>query len=79
MANGSILGVETDFAPARKAHPAFRVADLDDLRARLVQAGVPVKEDASLPSVRRFFAADPWGNRLEFVEAAVTAIPEGGS
>lgn len=73
------VGVENDFAPARKAHPALRVADLDALRARLAAGGVPVTNDAPLPGVRRFFAADPWGNRLEFVEAAVTALPEGGS
>ena len=74
------VGVEADFAPARKAHPGFRVADLDSLRARLETGGVLVTNDAPLPGVRRFFAADPWGNRLEFIEAtAVTALPECGS
>jgi len=64
------VGVEAGFAPARKAHPAFRVADLDGLRARLVAAGgILVNDDAALPGVRRFFASDPWGNRLEFVAA----------
>jgi len=74
------VGVEADFAPARKAHPAFRVADLDSLRARLENGGVPLTNDALVPGVRRFFVSDPWGNRLEFVEAtAVTALPECGS
>lgn len=63
------VGVEANFAPTRKAHPAFRVADLDGLRARLAAGGVAINDDAPLPGVRRFFASDPWGNRLEFVAA----------
>lgn len=62
------LGVQPDFAPARKAHPAFRVADLDALAARLAQAQVPVTWDQALPDVRRFYALDPFGNRLEFIQ-----------
>ena len=64
------IGVEQDFRPARKAHPAFAVFDLDELRERLQSAGVPVIEDGALPGTRRFYAEDPWGNRLEFVEIA---------
>jgi catechol 2,3-dioxygenase-like lactoylglutathione lyase family enzyme len=61
------IGVEKDFQPARKAHPAFAVSDLDGLRAILRGAGIEIVEDESLPGVSRFYAADPWGNRLEFV------------
>jgi catechol 2,3-dioxygenase-like lactoylglutathione lyase family enzyme len=57
------VGVEDDFRPARKAHPAFVVDDLDALAARLGD----VEWDDALPGVRRFYAADPWGNRLEFI------------
>jgi catechol 2,3-dioxygenase-like lactoylglutathione lyase family enzyme len=60
------VGVESDFAPARKAHPALRVssqAALDELAERLA----PVEWDDSIPGVRRFYARDPWGNRLELV------------
>jgi catechol 2,3-dioxygenase-like lactoylglutathione lyase family enzyme len=57
------VGVTQDFAPATKAHPAFAVDDLDALAARLGD----VQWDEELPGVRRFYAADPWGNRLEFV------------
>lgn len=64
------LGVERPFNPARKGHPAFLVDDLDDVRARLEKAGVTTSEDASLPGYRRFHAADPFGNRLEFVAPA---------
>ncbi|HEY2355550.1 MAG TPA: VOC family protein [Gaiellaceae bacterium] len=63
------IGVESGFAPALKAHPAFRVsADaLDDLAARVAAAGHTVEWDESLADVQRFFTADPWGNRLEIL------------
>ena len=63
------VGVEADFAPARKAHPALRVDDLEALAARLVESGVDVRWDGQIPGVARFYADDPWGNRLEFVSA----------
>jgi catechol 2,3-dioxygenase-like lactoylglutathione lyase family enzyme len=63
------LGVENDFTPARKAHPAFLVTDLPGLQSRLMAAGVAVIPDDSLPGVQRFYAADPFGNRLELIEA----------
>jgi catechol 2,3-dioxygenase-like lactoylglutathione lyase family enzyme len=62
------LGVERDFRPAKKAHPAFVAEDFDELRHELSARGINVVEDNSVPGVRRFFAEDPWGNRLEFVE-----------
>jgi len=62
------IGVESDFRPARKAHPAFAVRDLEELRARLVSRGFKIVDDDSLPGARRFYSEDPWGNRLEFVE-----------
>lgn len=61
------LGVDTPFTPARKAHPAFSVANLGALRERLEAAHVSTVEDTALPHVRRFYAPDPCGNRLEFV------------
>jgi catechol 2,3-dioxygenase-like lactoylglutathione lyase family enzyme len=65
------IGVEDPFAPARKAHPAFRVAAdaLDDLAGRLESAGERVEWDDSLPGVRRFYTADPWGNRIELAQS----------
>jgi catechol 2,3-dioxygenase-like lactoylglutathione lyase family enzyme len=63
------VGVEDDHRPAVKAHPALSVRDLDALAARLEAAGMPVEWDTSLPGVRRFYAADPWGNRIELVAA----------
>lgn len=62
------LGVEGDFRPARKAHPALLVADLESLRARLEAAGHPIRTDEPLPGFRRFYADDPFGNRIEFLQ-----------
>lgn len=62
------IGVESDFRPAKKAHPAFLVAELDKLRESLIAHGAKITDDDSLPGVRRFYAEDPWGNRLEFLE-----------
>ena len=63
------VGIEEPFASARKAHPAFRLAaaELDELAGRLESAGERVEWDDSLPGVRRFYTADPWGNRLELL------------
>lgn len=66
------IGVAGPFVPAVKAHPALRLAteaDLQELAARLEAADVPVTwaDPAEIPGVERFHAADPWGNRLEFV------------
>ena len=53
---------------ARKAHPAFVVADLDAMRRRLTDAGAEIVEDDSM-RVRRCYTADPFGNRIELVAA----------
>jgi catechol 2,3-dioxygenase-like lactoylglutathione lyase family enzyme len=62
------LGVETDFRPARKAHPGVLVSDLDTLVARLDATGETVAWDSELPGFRRIYVHDPFGNRLEFLE-----------
>ena len=62
------IGVEPDFRPAKKAHPAFAVSDLGKLRESLTARAVKITDDSSLPDTCRFFAEDPWGNRLEFLE-----------
>jgi catechol 2,3-dioxygenase-like lactoylglutathione lyase family enzyme len=67
---GLHLGVEEPFLPAKKAHPAFRAAALESLAERLRTAGAAVTWDDSVPGVRRFHSADPFGNRLEFQEAS---------
>jgi catechol 2,3-dioxygenase-like lactoylglutathione lyase family enzyme len=62
------LGVEADFRPARKAHPALRVDGLTALIVRCVNAGFPVERDVPLPGIERVKVADPFGNRIELVE-----------
>ena len=61
------LGVEADFRPARKAHPALLVDDLNALTARLAAAGQDVRWDDLLPGHRRCYVEDPCGNRLELL------------
>jgi len=61
------LGVEADFRPARKAHPALLVSDLRELVARLREAGVDVVDD-ELAGYYRIYVSDPFGNRLELME-----------
>ncbi|MDX3802084.1 VOC family protein [Streptomyces sp. AK04-3B] len=62
------LGVEPGFRPSRKAHPGLRVTGIEAYAARLAQHGVPIEWDDALPGHRRFYALDPVGNRLEFLE-----------
>jgi catechol 2,3-dioxygenase-like lactoylglutathione lyase family enzyme len=63
------LGVEADFRPAVKAHPALLVDDLDALAAALEAAGHGVRWDTDLPDVRRCYVDDPFGNRIELIAA----------
>jgi catechol 2,3-dioxygenase-like lactoylglutathione lyase family enzyme len=61
------LGVEALFAPARKAHPALLVEDLDGLATTLAAAGYQcTTADGEIPGVHRFHTHDPFGNRIEF-------------
>ena len=62
------LGVEEPFAPARRAHPGLVVDDLDDAARRVATTGQDVRWDADFPGYRRFYAHDPFGNRLEFLQ-----------
>ena len=62
------MGIEEPFTPQRKAHPAFRVVDLEAARMLFQVAGIAVTQDDSVPHVRRFYASDPFGNRLEFIQ-----------
>ncbi len=68
------LGVEEDFRPARKAHPAFVVSGLDDLCALLDRSGYPTRRTEDVPGSPQWYVDDPFGNRLELVPAG----PSGG-
>jgi diguanylate cyclase (GGDEF)-like protein/PAS domain S-box-containing protein len=64
------LGVEADFRPATKAHPALLVDDLDVVCQRIVAAGGTVRPADGLPGVFRVHTDDPFGNRIELIQAA---------
>ena len=68
------VGVEEGFVPARKAHPALLVepTQLEDMARRLTQEGAPVTWDEELAPLRRFYTADPWGNRIELIAAPLS-------
>ena len=70
FASGTVqihIGVEENFRPARKAHPALRCADYDDLITRLRAVKIEVIEADDIPGVRRAHVHDPFGNRIELV------------
>ena len=62
------LGVEDEFRPARKAHPALLVRDLGALVEVLRAAGVAVRDDEPLEGYDRVYVDDPFGNRIELLE-----------
>jgi predicted enzyme related to lactoylglutathione lyase len=61
------LGVESDFRPAKKAHPALACSDYGSILSTLRAAGVEVTEAEDIPGVRRCHIYDPFGNRIELV------------
>jgi len=61
------LGIEQPFTPARKAHVALLVADLDDVQGALADAGSPFKPDDRVPGRARGYTEDPFGNRIELI------------
>jgi catechol 2,3-dioxygenase-like lactoylglutathione lyase family enzyme len=63
------LGVEQDFRPAKKAHPGLLVRDLESLSVRLVKAGYEVTPGEPLEGYAHIYVTDPFGNRLELLQA----------
>jgi catechol 2,3-dioxygenase-like lactoylglutathione lyase family enzyme len=62
------LGVEKEFQPARKAHPAFIVDDVHALTAKIAAAGYRVSTDEPLAGYERMYVYDPFGNRIELMQ-----------
>jgi catechol 2,3-dioxygenase-like lactoylglutathione lyase family enzyme len=62
------LGIEADFRPARKAHPALLVSDLAALTAELAAACQAVIPDDPVDGRARCFVDDPFGNRIELIQ-----------
>jgi catechol 2,3-dioxygenase-like lactoylglutathione lyase family enzyme len=61
------LGVEADFRPAAKAHPAFIVDDVRGIADRVAAAGFAVNDDEPLDGFDRVYVSDPFGNRIELM------------
>jgi catechol 2,3-dioxygenase-like lactoylglutathione lyase family enzyme len=61
------LGVEADFRPAKKAHPALVVSELPALVARFEAAGVAVRPNPDQPEGAGCYVDDPFGNRIELI------------
>jgi catechol 2,3-dioxygenase-like lactoylglutathione lyase family enzyme len=64
------IGVEQPFAPARKAHPAFLVDNIDRLARTFADNSIEPAWDENFPDFRRFHVFDPHGNRVEIMGAA---------
>lgn len=71
FSNGHVdihVGVEKTFVPAKKAHPAFEVNQIEEFSSFLQEKGLEIQVDHKLPGAKRFYLHDPFGNRLEFLE-----------
>jgi catechol 2,3-dioxygenase-like lactoylglutathione lyase family enzyme len=64
------LGIEPEFHPAKRAHPALVVEGLDGILALCERAGLATRPDTSFHGFRRVHVFDPFGNRLELMERA---------
>ena len=62
------LGVEAEFRPARKAHPALIVENLAGLKESIIAAGYALRPDKDLAGYDRTYVDDPFGNRIELLE-----------
>jgi catechol 2,3-dioxygenase-like lactoylglutathione lyase family enzyme len=60
------VGADADFVPARKAHPALLVAGLE---AFIAQSSLEARWSDEIPGTVRCHVDDPFGNRIELVEA----------
>jgi catechol 2,3-dioxygenase-like lactoylglutathione lyase family enzyme len=63
------LGIDAEFHPAKRAHPAFVVDNLDDIVAACESAGLATRPDVGFGDFRRVHVFDPFGNRLELMES----------
>jgi hypothetical protein len=69
--SGSIkihVGTEDNFIPARKAHPALEVENLNEFKQHLMTKHISFTEDGRLPDANRIYLSDPFGNRIEILE-----------
>jgi catechol 2,3-dioxygenase-like lactoylglutathione lyase family enzyme len=62
------VGVDEHFKPQTLAHPALCASELDSVARLLASAGYKVEWDDALPTRRRLYTADPFGNRIELIQ-----------
>ncbi|TDQ38690.1 glyoxalase [Aureibacillus halotolerans] len=62
------VGAQSDFLPAKKAHPAFLVSSIAKIISILEANGIAPLHDAPIPGKNRVSAIDPFGNKLEWIE-----------
>ena len=62
------IGIEEPFYPAKKAHPAFEVLNIEALKQHLIANNVDITEDDRIPDAKRLHFFDPFGNRIEIIE-----------
>lgn len=62
------IGIEEPFIPAKKAHPAFEIENIEALKTHLTNNKVPFIVDEDLPGANRIYIHDPFGNRIEILE-----------
>ncbi|WP_010093851.1 VOC family protein [Ornithinibacillus scapharcae] len=71
FSNGQVhihIGIEEPFQPARKAHPAIRVRNIEEMKQYLNSSNALYKVDHELSGANLFYMDDPFGNRIEFLE-----------
>ncbi|MFH5780152.1 VOC family protein [Heyndrickxia oleronia] len=62
------IGIEDPFSPAKKAHPAFEIENLEELKQHLTKHSIEFSIDTQLPGANRIYVNDPFGNRIELLE-----------
>jgi catechol 2,3-dioxygenase-like lactoylglutathione lyase family enzyme len=70
------LGVDQRFIAAHKAHPGLIVVDLAAARRGLEAGGARVIDDDAAIGVKRCYTEDPFGNRIELIEAGDAGFTE---
>lgn len=64
------IGIDASFVPAKRAHPAIQVTNIEALMDHLKEKEISVQVDNRLPGAKRFYVEDPFENRLEFLQWA---------
>lgn len=62
------IGIAENFQPAQKAHPAFKLRDLENYKKKIESNGIVTNPGEMLPGAKRFYIDDPFQNRIEFLE-----------